>query len=170
MPIISYFRDLPLQYATSLILHRCNGIAPLQNVLKVRLKVRAATPISTNRIPNRCEGISSLRCARKFSSSNASSVGGATNICSESETAKEESSAPGVKIMWKLSKYCPDCGKYTEEGKKEPMAETCAVMWRKYMRVDDKHCPMFLACKVKDDDIESDRVGWRDMPRLKGRS
>ncbi|CAD7934309.1 unnamed protein product [Amoebophrya sp. A120] len=77
---------------------------------------------------------------------------------------------PPVRVQWKISAYCPDCGKNTEKDQVSVMRKFCPTMWRKYMFVDDRHCPLFLAAKVKDDLIESTETGWKDMPRIKGRS
>jgi len=57
----------------------------------------------------------------------------------------------GIKVQWKIDSYCPDCGKYVDKDAKALMREACPTMWRKYMRMDDKLCPLFLACRVKDD-------------------
>eukprot|EP00392_Amoebophrya_sp_AT5.2_P001839 g1844.t1 len=71
---------------------------------------------------------------------------------------------------WKVGVYCPECGKKSEAGAVDQMGQFCGTMWRKYMRIDDRHCPLFLACKVKDDIVHCEHTGWKDMPRVKGRS
>lgn len=74
-----------------------------------------------------------------------------------------------VRVKWRASVYCPEQNRYTEKDKVEPMRKN-AVMWRKYMGIDDKLSPIFRACHVKDDEVLSEEVGWREMPRIKGRS
>ncbi|CAD7933028.1 unnamed protein product [Amoebophrya sp. A25] len=75
-----------------------------------------------------------------------------------------------VQVQWKISWYCGECGKYCYKDEVAPMRKFCGRMWRKYMEVDDRHCPLFLAAKVKDDLVLSREIGWKDMPRIKGRS
>mmetsp|Transcript_34352 Transcript_34352/g.98753 ORF Transcript_34352/g.98753 Transcript_34352/m.98753 type:complete len:119 (+) Transcript_34352:84-440(+) len=74
-------------------------------------------------------------------------------------------------VKYKKKKFCPHCSKRVEEGDIEDMRSACSRMWRKFMRLDDLHCPLFRYCTVREaaghDEIPS---LWEPMPRLKGRS
>ncbi|CAE7500966.1 unnamed protein product, partial [Symbiodinium microadriaticum] len=77
--------------------------------------------------------------------------------------------APMVKFH--QNAYCPECGKHVTHGDVEKMREACSRMWRKFMRLDDSHCPLFRICDVKIREGEVTRLGlWERMPRIKGRS
>mmetsp|Transcript_9536 Transcript_9536/g.19227 ORF Transcript_9536/g.19227 Transcript_9536/m.19227 type:complete len:137 (+) Transcript_9536:85-495(+) len=74
-------------------------------------------------------------------------------------------------VKYKKKKFCPECGKRVVEGETEDMRTACSRMWRKFMRLDDLHCPLFRFCTVRE--VEGhDQVPhlWDSMPRLKGRS
>mmetsp|Transcript_57309 Transcript_57309/g.107462 ORF Transcript_57309/g.107462 Transcript_57309/m.107462 type:complete len:101 (+) Transcript_57309:64-366(+) len=73
------------------------------------------------------------------------------------------------KVRFCQKAYCPECGKRTDEGEEDEMREACIRMWRKYMQLDDQHCPLFRLCVVKTlpGDVPS---LWQPMPRIKGRS
>uniref|UniRef100_A0A7S2IYH4 Uncharacterized protein n=1 Tax=Alexandrium andersonii TaxID=327968 RepID=A0A7S2IYH4_9DINO len=74
-------------------------------------------------------------------------------------------------VKYKKKKFCSECGKRVLEGEIEDMRTACSRMWRKFMRLDDLHCPLFRHCTVRE--VEGhDEVPhlWESMPRLKGRS
>ncbi|CAJ1450710.1 unnamed protein product [Effrenium voratum] len=74
---------------------------------------------------------------------------------------------PRVRFTKKV--FCPECGKRVLSGEVENMREACTRMWRTFMLLDDRHCPLFRYCDVKT--LEGDEPSlWQTMPRLKGRS
>lgn len=88
----------------------------------------------------------------------------------------------GPVIRFKFKVYCPECGMRVQQsdvGEVREMRDVCRTMWRKFMQLDDRHCPLFRTCEVNDHrHCHSDEVPdvpqapslWRPMPRLKGRS
>ncbi|CAE7365867.1 unnamed protein product [Symbiodinium natans] len=83
--------------------------------------------------------------------------------------------APLVKFLQKA--YCPECGKHVSHGEVEKMRDACTRMWRKFMQLDDAHCPLFRVCDVtwtggKDSKDSKDSKDyppglWERMPRIK---
>ncbi|CAE8591413.1 unnamed protein product, partial [Polarella glacialis] len=53
------------------------------------------------------------------------------------------------RVRFKKKKYCPECGKNVTVGEVDEMRDACTIMWRKFMRLGDQHCPLFKACEVK---------------------
>eukprot|EP00933_Yihiella_yeosuensis_P056814 TRINITY_DN5624_c2_g1_i1.p1 TRINITY_DN5624_c2_g1~~TRINITY_DN5624_c2_g1_i1.p1 ORF type:complete len:149 (-),score=20.98 TRINITY_DN5624_c2_g1_i1:81-527(-) len=75
------------------------------------------------------------------------------------------------RVRFKKKKYCPECGKNVAPEEVDDMKEACGVMWRKYMRLDDRHCPLWGACEVKSVEGHDEEPSlWEPMPKLKGRS
>eukprot|EP00435_Cladocopium_sp_Y103_P024667 s4145_g6.t1 len=96
-------------------------------------------------------------------------------------------------VRFKMKVFCPECNLRVlprDVGEIKDMRDVCKTMWRKFMQLDDRHCPLFRTCEVKDVKVQNDRnenwsIGencdrrdrrdagpslWRPMPRLKGRS
>mmetsp|Transcript_6876 Transcript_6876/g.12161 ORF Transcript_6876/g.12161 Transcript_6876/m.12161 type:complete len:110 (-) Transcript_6876:42-371(-) len=75
------------------------------------------------------------------------------------------------RVRFARKRYCPECGKNVVPGEKDDMREACTRMWKKFMGLDDQHCPLFRACEVKTlEGHEEEPALWEPMPRLKGRS
>ncbi|CAK9062315.1 unnamed protein product [Durusdinium trenchii] len=87
-------------------------------------------------------------------------------------------------VRFKMKVFCPECGlrvQPSDVGEVREMRDVCKTMWRKFMQLDDRHCPLFRTCEVSDlndPSVNEEREGgrrvppslWRPMPRLKGRS
>mmetsp|Transcript_73212 Transcript_73212/g.148167 ORF Transcript_73212/g.148167 Transcript_73212/m.148167 type:complete len:105 (+) Transcript_73212:55-369(+) len=89
-------------------------------------------------------------------------------------------------VRFKMKVFCPECNLRVlpkDVGEIKEMRDVCKTMWRKFMQLDDRHCPLFRTCEVKDvkdrsigdQNCDGDRRDagpslWRPMPRLKGRS
>eukprot|EP00927_Polykrikos_kofoidii_P059417 TRINITY_DN54575_c0_g1_i1.p1 TRINITY_DN54575_c0_g1~~TRINITY_DN54575_c0_g1_i1.p1 ORF type:complete len:158 (+),score=17.11 TRINITY_DN54575_c0_g1_i1:71-475(+) len=79
--------------------------------------------------------------------------------------------AAGIQVRYKKNQFCAQCGKRVVLGQVEDMRSACSLMWRKYMRLGDLHCPLYLAARVKAVEGHEEVEGvWEAMPRLKGRS
>eukprot|EP00490_Sorites_sp_Unknown_P002897 CAMPEP_0114675096 /NCGR_PEP_ID=MMETSP0191-20121206/47394_1 /TAXON_ID=126664 /ORGANISM="Sorites sp." /LENGTH=100 /DNA_ID=CAMNT_0001943753 /DNA_START=22 /DNA_END=320 /DNA_ORIENTATION=- len=81
-------------------------------------------------------------------------------------------------VRFKIKVFCPECGlrvQPSDVGEVRVMRDVCKTMWRKFMQLDDRHCPLFRTCEVNDlgvTSIQGHRAPpslWRPMPRLKGR-
>ena len=53
----------------------------------------------------------------------------------------------------------------------EEMKTACMRMWRKYMTLDDKHCPLWSNCEAQTVSGHADEHHlWSKLPRIAGRS
>eukprot|EP00928_Gymnodinium_smaydae_P027351 TRINITY_DN2117_c0_g1_i3.p1 TRINITY_DN2117_c0_g1~~TRINITY_DN2117_c0_g1_i3.p1 ORF type:complete len:183 (-),score=38.11 TRINITY_DN2117_c0_g1_i3:63-575(-) len=124
---------------------------------------RRALPVAAGRVGER----------RTFASSASEAAQEAVEVVRDDAMARRSMSpaAMSPRIRYKKNKYCPECGKRAVAGETEEMREACSRMWRKYMRLGDLHCPLFLTCQVKENEgHDEEHHLWKAMPRLKGRS
>lgn len=87
------------------------------------------------------------------------------------ETEKSRQNHERVQLEWKKNRFCPECGKSSVVGQRSNMADFCPTLWRKYMKIDDRYCPLYAHARVCESGEDPNiRSSWDRMPKIKGLS